>query len=148
MTGLVYMLAACGIGILFAFQPPLNAILSQALGSAFGATAISVFVAFACALAMLAATARGNLNLTGLATVPWWVYLAGVAGVLYVASGVIIAPVTGALLFFVCIVTGQLLGAMVLDHFGAFGLKVREISLLRLGGFALVMTGAFMVHRG
>lgn len=148
MTGVFYMLAAMAIGMMVAVQPALNAILSQAVGNPFGATAISIFVAFSCAVILLAGTARGNFSLAGALTVPWWVWFAGIVGVLYVASGVLIAPVTGALLYFVCIVAGQLLGAMVLDHFGAFGLQVREVSLLRIGGFALVMSGAIMVLNG
>jgi transporter family-2 protein len=61
---------------------------------------------------------------------------------------VVIAPVTGALVFFVCVVGGQLLGAMIVDHFGAFQLAVRPISLLRLLGLALVLLGAVLVQRG
>ncbi len=58
-----------------------------------------------------------------------------------------IAPVTGALVFFVCIIAGQLLGAMLADHFGAFGLTVREISLPRVMGLVLVLVGAVLVSR-
>jgi transporter family-2 protein len=148
MTGLGYMLAAMAIGMMVAAQPPMNAILSQAVGHPLAATAIQIFVAFCLAVLLLMAIARGSVTLGGALTVPWWVWLAGVIGVIYVASGVMIAPVTGALLYFVCIVAGQLLGAMAMDHFGAFGLQVREVSVLRVGGFALVLTGALMVLHG
>lgn len=148
MTALPYMFAAMFIGVLVSAQPPLNAILSRAVGNPFGATVISIFIAFTCAVLILTVTGRGDISRTTLATVPWWVYLAGVVGALFVASGAVIAPVTGALLYFVCIVAGQLLGSMAMDHFGAFGLAVREVSAWRLAGFGLVMTGAIMVLRG
>ena len=79
---------------------------------------------------------------------PWWVYLAGFAGTLFVAGGVVIAPVTGALLFFICVVAGQLLGATLADHFGLFGLDLRPVSPARLIGLALVVGGAVLVQLG
>lgn len=148
MQSLPYMLAAVVVGALVSAQPPLNAILSRALGSAYGASAISIFVAFLSILAVLAISGAGTLSRAALASVPWWVYLAGVVGAVFVASGVVIAPVTGALVFFVCVVTGQLLGSLLADHFGAFGLAVREITPQRLLGLALVVGGAILVQRG
>jgi len=148
MTALYYMSAAIVVGVLVALQPPLNAILTRAVGNPFGATAISISVALTFALLLLTLTGRGDMSRAALSTVPWWVYFAGIIGAIYVAAGVVIAPATGGLLFFVCVVAGQLLGAMIIDHLGAFGLDVRAVTPLRLGGFALVMAGALMVLRG
>lgn len=148
MTALYYMSAAMVVGAMVALQPPLNAILTRAVGNPFGATAISISVALTSALLLLTLTGRGDMSRAALSTVPWWVYFAGIIGAIYVAAGVVIAPMTGGLLFFVCVVAGQLLGAMIIDHLGAFGLAVREVTAWRLGGFALVMAGALMVLRG
>lgn len=148
MNALPYMLAAVVIGALVSIQPALNAILARAVGSAYGATLISVFVALCTIGAITLVTGRGQITAASLAPVPWWVYLAGVMGALLVGAGVVIAPVIGALLFFICVVAGQLLGAMAMDHWGAFGLRVREISGLRVMGFGLVLTGAVAVLRG
>jgi transporter family-2 protein len=144
----LHMLAAVLVGMLISTQPALNGMLGRAIGSSPGATLISVGVAFLAAVAFAAVFGRGDMSRASLATVPWWVYLAGIAGMVFVAGGTIIAPVTGALVFFVCIVAGQLIGALLADHFGAFGLAVREISLVRLAGLALVILGALLVQRG
>lgn len=141
------MFAAIVVGIMVSAQPPLNAIVSRSVGSAFGATAIQILVALVCALLVLFITGSGEISRRTLSAVPWWAYMAGVFGAIFVASGVVIAPVTGALVFFVCIVAGQLLGSMLADHFGAFGLQVREISLARVLGLILVITGAVLVSR-
>jgi transporter family-2 protein len=148
MQAIPYMLASILVGMLVSAQPPLNAILSRAIGNAFGATAISILVAFCCALMMLTLTGFGEINRATLTSVPWWVYLAGAVGAIFVGAGVVLAPVTGALLFFVCIVAGQLIGSMLADHFGAFGLQVREISPARILGLGLVLAGAVLVSRG
>ena len=148
MAVLAYLSAAVLLGALVSVQPLMNAVLARALGSAYGAAAISIAVAFLGAVAMLAVTGRGDTSRAALASVPWWIYLAGLVGTVFVAGGVVIAPVTGALLFFACVVFGQLVGAMLADHVGAFGVAVRPISALRLLGLALVLAGAVLVQRG
>jgi transporter family-2 protein len=144
----ISMLAAILLGTVVTFQPLLNAILARAIGSPYGAATISILVAALGAVIMIAFAGRGDLSRANLASVPWWVYLAGFIGTLFVVSGVVIAPITGALLFFVCVIAGQLLGAMLADHFGLFGLQVRPVSLPRLLGLALVLSGAILAQRG
>ena len=148
MPMLPYMLVAALLGVVVAFQPLANAILARAIGSAFGAAAISIAVAGLGALVMIGVTGRGDITRATLASVPWWVYLAGLVGTVFVAGGVVIAPVTGALLFFACVVAGQLVGALLADHFGLFGVAIRHISVARLAGLALVLGGALLVQRG
>jgi transporter family-2 protein len=148
MPIVVYLVVATGLGMLVAFQPLANAVLARALGSAYGAAAISIFVAALGAVVLIAITGRGEITRATLTSVPWWVYLAGFVGTLFVAGGVVIAPVTGALLFFICVVAGQLLGATIADHFGLFGVDVRTVSLPRLVGLALVIGGAAVAQLG
>jgi transporter family-2 protein len=144
----IYLLAAGALGVFVAWQPLMNAVLARATGSAIGASAISILVAFLGALLLLAVYGRGEMSRAALTSVPWWVYLAGVIGTAFVAGGVMIAPVTGALLFVLCVVAGQLFGATLADHFGAFGIEVRPVSWERLAGLALVLAGVVLVQRG
>lgn len=148
MQLLAYMLAAVAVGAMITAQPPLNAIIARHVDSAPAATSISILVAFLCSLLLLLAAGFGRVAPATIAAVPWWAYLGGVAGAVFVGSGVIIAPVTGALVFFVCIVAGQLIGSTIADHYGAFGLTVREISGSRILGISLVLAGAVLVSRG
>lgn len=144
----IAMVAAVLLGGLVTLQPLMNAILSRALGSPYGATAISILVAGIGAVVMVAITGRGDMSRATLATVPWWVYLAGFIGTVFVLGGVVLAPVTGALVFFICVIAGQLAGALLADHFGLLGLPLRPASLERLLGVALVIGGALLVQRG
>jgi transporter family-2 protein len=148
MTLWLYLAAALVLGVLIAMQPLMNAVLARATGSPFGAAAISILVAFMGAMVMILVTGRGDTSRAALASVPWWIYLAGLTGTAFVAGGVVIAPVTGALLFFLCIIAGQLLGATLADHFGALGLDIRPTSLPRLAGIALVLAGVVLVRSG
>jgi transporter family-2 protein len=148
MPLVLYLLAAVLLGVLVALQPLLNAVLARAIGSPYGAAAISIFVATLGAAVMLAVAGRGDMSRAALASVPWWVYLAGLVGTVFVAGGVVIAPITGALAFFVCVIAGQLLGAALADHLGLFGLSLRPISAARLVGLALVLGGVVLAQRG
>ena len=143
-----YLAAALVMGTLLSFQPLMNAVLARAIGSSWGAAAVSLVVAGLGGVAIAALAGRGDLSRATLATVPWWIFLAGLIGALFVAGGVVIAPVTGAQLFFATVIGGQLLGATLADHFGLFGLAVRPLSLERALGLALVIAGALLVRRG
>lgn len=148
MSVWIGMLTAAATGVLLIFQPLMNAILARAIGSPFGATLVSLAVSLTGALVMVAFTGRGTMTRETLATVPWWVFLAGLIGLVFVLAGVSIAPVTGALVFIVCVIAGQLVGALITDHFGLFGIAVRHVTPARLVGLALVLSGAFLVQRG
>lgn len=144
----IYMLAAVVCGALLSTQPALNAMLGRAIGSPYGAVLVSILVAFLGSLAMATAFGRGDLSRSSLASVPWWAFLGGLIGTVFVLGGILVAPVIGALAFFICLIAGQLLGATLADHLGAFGLEVRPITLQRLAGLALVLAGALIVQRG
>ena len=73
-------------------------------------------------------------------------YLAGVSGA--ICADVVIAPVTGAFVFSVSIVTGQLPGPMLAEHFGASGFAVREASPACIAGLLPVFFGAILMGRG
>ncbi len=135
------------LGLVFSQQPAINAAISRAVGSPISAAAISVFITFVLLVIMVPFTG-GSMRPATLIALPWWSVLGGVIGVAIVAGGAALAPMTGAALFFVCLVAGQLLGASVADHFGAFGLPERSISTTRVVGLTLVMLGALLVSRG
>ncbi len=143
-----YLLLALVMGMLVSFQPLMNAVLARAIGSPFGAAAISLLVAGIGGVILATVAGRGEMTRATLSTVPWWVFFAGFIGSLFVAGGVVIAPITGAQLFFMTIIAGQLIGATLADHFGLFGLAVRPLSVERALGLALVLGGAFLVRRG
>ncbi|NND92779.1 MAG: EamA-like transporter family protein, partial [Granulosicoccus sp.] len=103
------------LGIAFSQQPVINAAVSRVLGSPIAAAACSVFITLCCLLVMVPFSS-GTLRLSVLLTLPWWTVLGGMIGVSIVAGGAALAPVTGAALFFVCLVAGQLLGAAAADH--------------------------------
>lgn len=53
----------------------------------------------------------------------------------------------GECLPLVLVIAGNLIGAAIYDHFGAFGLVPRPFTALRLGGLTLVLIGVLVTTR-
>ena len=149
MPLLPYMLAAVLLGVLVAFQPLANAILARAIGSPYGAAAISIAVAGLGALAMIAVTGRGDLRprhprRRPLVDLPRRLHrhrssspaasssprspgrCSSSSASSPASSAARRSPTTSA----------------------CFGVAVRSITLVRLLGLALVLGGAVLVQRG
>lgn len=142
-----YLLAAIVIGAAFAAQPAINGAAAKILGSAFPVVILSAAITMA-ASAVIMILGRTTPSFEMIAQLPWWFVLGGLIGVAVVGGGATIVPVTGAAMFFVCIIAGELVGSLILDRFGAFGLPVQEISLTRIAGILLTFGGVLLVRYG
>lgn len=148
MHSLFFMIAAGVIGMCLSMQPPINAVMARTLGSPLLAATISIGISFVLMAGIWLAWERGFAGLTQFKALPWWVVLGGAIGVIFVAGSIVVAPVIGVALFFVCVVAGQLIGASLADHLGAFGMEVKPLSLMKGAGLLLVVAGAVLVQRG
>ncbi len=79
---------------------------------------------------------------------PWYAWLGGFYGAFFVAIAAFGAPKIGVGPLLTAAIGGQLLGAILLDHYGFFGLSRQPVSLEKIGGVALVLVGAWLVRRG
>jgi len=146
MFKILPILAALSIGACLSLQPPINAAMARALGSAMLAATISVAISLVAILVVWLTVGQGAGNLAEVRALPWWVVLGGIIGVIFVAGSIVTAPALGMAVFFVCIVSGQLLGSTLADQFGAFGLPVQPVNAMKLLGLALVLAGAALVR--
>jgi transporter family-2 protein len=146
VTKFPYILAAIGLGGLIALQPALNADVARRIGTPVGATFLSILVSFSLsAIYMLAM--RQTLPLAALPTLPWYLWFGGVIGFIFVIGALWVAPVLGGALLFAAIVLGQMIAAVVADHFGVGGYPVQGLDPWRIGGIVLVLAGVLMFQR-
>jgi transporter family-2 protein len=145
MTAL-YPFVALGLGAIISMQPAINAQMAARLGSPLVAATCSIVISLAMIVAVWAAFGRAPLSMSKLWSLPWWVLIGGAAGALFVLGGIMVAPRLGVAAFFTCIVLGQVLGAAILDQFGAFGLEAQPINWTRAFGIMLVVAGAAMTQ--
>ena len=82
-----------------------------------------------------------------LGTAPWWVWFGGLLGVTYVSMTIVLAPRLGAAAMLGAAMTGQLVGSLLMDHYGFVGYPVRPLSVERIAGAVLLFLGVLLIHR-
>ena len=146
-TTMVPILLVLAAGGMIALQAPTNAMLARAGGSPVLAALISFAVGtIALFVAWLASGQRPGE--AAFARLPWYAWLGGLYGAMYVAVAAYAAPRIGLASLITIGIAGQIVSAMLLDHFGALGLPRDPFSLVRLAGAALVVIGVILVRRG
>ena len=146
MVFLVPILLVFIAGGMVAMQAPTNAILAKAGGSPILAALISFTVGTIALLLVWLATPNrpGSAAFGGL---PWYAWIGGLYGAMFVAVAAYAAPKIGIASLITIGIAGQIAVALLLDHFGAFGLPRDPISLGRVAGAALVIAGVVLVRR-
>ena len=134
-------------GGLVALQAPTNVMLARAGGSPVLAALISFSVGTIALL--LVWLASGNRpGAAPFAALPWYAWLGGLYGAVYVGVAAFAAPRLGLASLITIGIAGQVLTAMWLDHIGALGLPREPVNLARVAGALLVITGVVLVRRG
>jgi len=134
--------AALVAGAAIPFQAGANAMLGRLLGHPLWATMVSLAVSVALAVpVMLAFKVPVPTFATAAASGPWWIWIGGAAGVVYVTAALLLAPKMGAASFIVAVIGGQMMASLVIDHFGLMGFVQRPASLARVAGLVLIVVG-------
>jgi transporter family-2 protein len=146
-TTMVPILLVLAAGGMIALQAPTNAMLARSGGSPVLAALIS-FMVGTVALFVVWLASGNRPEAAGFAKLPWYAWLGGLYGAMYVAVAAYAAPRIGLASLITIGIAGQIVSAMLLDHFGALGLPRDPFSLVRLAGAALVVLGVILVRRG
>jgi bacterial/archaeal transporter family-2 protein len=80
-------------------------------------------------------------------SIRWYNYTGGLLGAFVVYAVIISVHRIGAANMFVLIVAGQLITAVLMDHFSLLGLKESPITMQKLLGILLVVAGAYLVNK-
>ena len=78
---------------------------------------------------------------------PWWAWTGGLLGLFFVTISVLVVPKTGTAAFSIAMVAGQMLGALVLDHYGVLGLETRVITPPRLMAIVLLVVAVWLMQK-
>ncbi|WP_202868622.1 DMT family transporter [Pseudomonas aeruginosa] len=68
------------------------------------------------------------------------------AGVAYITAALILASKLGAASFIVCVIAGQMLTSMLIDHYGLMGLTPKPAGAWRAIGVTLILLGMVVVQ--
>ncbi|ARV61096.1 hypothetical protein BZZ01_22950 [Nostocales cyanobacterium HT-58-2] len=141
----IYLLAALAGGAILPVQVALNTLLRRFVGEPMQVTFIS-YLAGTLASLVICLLARYPLPAaTSLAQTSWWMWIGGCLGTLYVWSTIFATPKIGAALALALTIAGQMIAALLLDHYGAIGLTRYAASPTRIAGVVFVVLGVSLV---
>lgn len=135
------VLMFCG-GIAVAVQPSINARLAERVG-AYESSLVSFAVGTLAMIAVVMVAGRGSLR--GIGGASWWELTGGLLGAFFVSLTIIIVPRIGTAALMAAVIAGQLASGLLLDQFGAFGLRQVPFTPLRGLGVVLLAAGAALV---
>lgn len=139
---MIYLLVFIA-GLLLACMQSFNGLLSNYIGS-YG-TSLIVHLIGAFMLIVYLMIKKEKIKLYPM---PWYLYTAGIFGLLLVAFTSVSVAVIGASLTTCLSITGQIFCSIVIDHTGAFGLKKMRFQKERIPCLMLILTGLVVLLIG
>ena len=134
MNQSVFIAAALITGALLPIQLAFNAQLGGVMKNPFTAGLV-VFLVGTAALGAIVIALRPAIPPVGeILAAPKTIWLGGLIATLYIIMVVIVTPKIGVGATAAFIVAGQLIAAVALDHFGAFGAPQISLNLARVAG--------------
>lgn len=129
-------------------QTGVNARLARGLNHPAQAALVSFCVGTAVLLAYTLLLGRPWPAAAALrASAPWWAWTGGLLGAFFIASLIFLAPRLGAAALLGATIAGQMLLAVLLDHFGLLGFPTRPLNAWRALGVLLVLAGVALIRR-
>ncbi len=138
---LLPLLLALVSGVLMAVQGSVNTALSKVVGL-WEATFVVHAIGTLILLVVLFFLKMGRGDLGGLSQAPWYSYLGGVISVFIIYLVAASIPRVGVANATTAIIVGQVLTAVIIDHFGGFGLQKIPCGWSQVAGLALLAIGA------
>ncbi len=142
-----YFLLAFLTGVAITVQAGVNANLRALLANPVLAAAVSFGSGFLSLVLVLLASGTPVPALDTIRSISWWKWTGGIIGAVYVTTVIVSVPKIGTANLVSLSVAGQLLAAVVLDHYGLLGFVFHPANGWRLLGLALIMTGVLLVVR-
>jgi len=129
------------VGVITAYQPGINARFADHTPSKLHGGVANFAVGLVGMLIVTAACRTGLPTTERLGAAPWWAWTGGLCGAFFVTMSLALVPKMGTGNYLVGMIAGQLIGSMVIDHFGHLGLPVHGFTWGRAVGIVLVMAG-------
>jgi transporter family-2 protein len=143
---LFLLLLALVAGSFLPIQAGVNAHLKLYAGH----PVIAAFISFAVGtLALLVSSLAMRLpwpSLAAFSDAPWWVWIGGVLGAVYVFLAVVLANRLGAAVLIAFIVAGQMIASIIVDHYGLVGFPRHPVNAWRIIGAVLLLSGVVLIR--
>ena len=133
-------------GMLSATQIAVNGYLGKVVGSPIKASAISftvgiIFLAIIC-IVLHFKNGKSESFKNESAKNPWWMWIGGILGGLYILANVYLSRIVGTGLTVIILLIGSTTGGILVDHFGMFESPKKPINAQKILGVLIMILGA------
>ncbi len=136
------------IGLLGGVSVGIQTPIAGGMGQKIGGTAGSFIVHLSgMILSGVLLFAKGGEKIRDWHTLPWYMLIAGVFGLILYQTINITSPRIGTTLMIALIIIGQLLTGTIIDHFGLLGTVTRHIDLTRGLGIIALLIGGYLIAK-
>jgi bacterial/archaeal transporter family-2 protein len=143
---LLYIALAALTGLLLPLQSLIAARLAEAINGPLMAALVN-FVGGTLALALVIVLFRVPWpSGAQAASVPAYVWMSGLLGAFFVAQAAFTIPKLGAAGMVALVVAGQMIGSVLMDHFGILQ-PVQPVTLQKLLGAVFLLAGVVLILR-
>lgn len=146
LSSTILAAAALVAGALVPLQAVSNAALGRSLGHPLWATLVSLFVSTLVVIPLIIALRVPMPSINQTAHMPLWAWFGGIAGAIYVTAALVLVSRLGATTFIVCVIAGQMLISLIIDHYGLMGLPTKTANVGRVIGVVMICLGMFAVQ--
>ena len=141
MQNTLFIVLAFSMGLIMSIYLPMNSSVAKYLGSSIAASVTFFIVALLTSILIFLLSRQFN-TIQHLKDVPAFLYLAGFISAFVVLGTTFLIPHIGARKFFILLITGQILMAIVISHFGFLESPQDPVNLKKIIGAVLVLAGA------
>jgi bacterial/archaeal transporter family-2 protein len=135
-------------GALLPIQAILNTRLGKQTGGSLMGSLLSFIVGLICLLVLnLVTNTSAVVNLKPATVMPWYIWLGGFLGAIFVGYITWVNQQQGVALTFALVVSGQVFCSLAIDHFGLLGSAVRTITLEKILGAVLIIAGIVLIKK-
>ena len=141
----LFRLLGVMVGVGSAIQTAVNGYLGTIAGSSLHASEINLFVGVC--LLFVAAFLTSPRQLVRRPTPgPWWMWLGGIVGSIFVIAGATLSPLIGTATTVIAFNAGTIAAGQVLEARGAFGARKNPLTATRLVGLVVIFLGVLAVR--
>ena len=135
-------------GVVLTAQVGNNSMLSKLLNNPYIPAAVNMATGMLFTLALLLIVHKPLPSMGQLRATPAWMWAAGgLLGTVYLTGNILLAPKLGAAGLVGLVVTGQLLCAVLADHYGWLGFAQHSVTLWRAVGCGLMVGGVALIAK-
>ncbi|WP_055669045.1 DMT family transporter [Desnuesiella massiliensis] len=142
------------LSLISGFALTLQVGINGGLRSTIGSPILSSLISFAVGTLSLAIVFLYTM-LTGSSALPysisiknlsWWMFTGGLFGAFYIFTTIFASPKIGFANMFSLVICGQIILAVIFDHFGLLGGQVHLINPVRIMGLIFLILGVYIIQ--